>query len=360
MAWNPQGGGQGPWGGGSGGPQPPDIEEMLRRGQDSIKRMMPGGLGTTRGIALVVVVVLAFWLASGFYRVQPEEQGVELIFGKWVSTTGSGLNYNLPAPVGEVFTPKVTRVNGTQVGFRTGVDRQRGNVTSAVPQESLMLTGDENIIDVRFVTFWVIKDAGKYLFNIRNPETTVKDASEAAMREIIGKTGFEYARTKGRVSVEQEVEKLIQVIFDDYGAGIEVTDVQLQKIDPPGNVLDSFRDVQAARADKERAVNESNAYRFEVVQRAEGTAAKITNEAEGYKQQKIAVATGEAQRFLSVFTEYKQNKNVTTRRIYLETMKEVMSGMDKVLIDNSMGGGGVVPYINLQELQKGTGEGAKK
>ena len=161
MAWNPQGGGQGPWGGGGGGPQPPDIEEMLRRGQDSFKRMVPGGLGTSRGIMLVVVVVLAVWLASGFYRVQPEEQGVELIFGKWVSTTGSGLNYNLPAPVGEVFTPKVTRVNGTQVGFRTGVDRQRGNVTSAVPQESLMLTGDENIIDVRFVTFWVIKDAGK-------------------------------------------------------------------------------------------------------------------------------------------------------------------------------------------------------
>jgi membrane protease subunit HflK len=333
---------------------------MLRRGQDRFKRLVPGGLGTSRGIALAVVVVAAFWLASGFYRVQPEEQGVELIFGKWVATTGSGLNYNLPAPVGQVLTPKVTRVNGTQVGFRTGVDRRRGggDVVSAVPQESLMLTGDENIIDVRFVTFWVIKDAGQFLFNIRNPEGTVKDASEAAMREIIGKTGFEYARTQGRVNVEQEAEQLIQTILDDYGAGIEVTDVQLQKIDPPGNVLDSFRDVQAARADKERAVNEANAYRFEIVQRAEGEAAKITNEAEGYKQQKIAIATGEAQRFLSVHGEYLQNKNVTTRRIYLETMKEVMSGMDKVLIDNSMGGSGVVPYINLQELQKRTGEGA--
>lgn len=361
MAWNPQGGGQGPWGGGgAGGPQPPDIEEMLRRGQDSIKRMIPGGLGTSRGITLAVVVVLAIWLASGFYRVQPEEQGVELVFGKWVATTGSGLNYNLPGPVGEVFTPKVTRVNRTQVGFRSGVDRQRGNINSAVPQESLMLTGDENIIDIRFVTFWIIKDAGKFLFNIRNPETTVKDASEAAMREIIGKTEFEYARTDGRVRVQQEAQTLIQSILDQYGAGIQVTDVQLQKIDPPGNVLDAFRDVQAARADKERAVNEANAYRFEVVQRAEGESAKITNEAEGYKQKKIAIATGEAQRFLSVYKEYKKDEEVTRRRIYMETMKEVMGSMDKVLIDNSLGGSGVVPYLNVQELQKQTKEGAQK
>ena len=364
MAWNPQGGGQGPWGGGAGGaggPKPPDIEEMLRRGQESFKRMLPGGLGTSRGILLAVAVVAAIWLASGFYRVQPEEQGVAMRFGEWVATTGSGLNYNLPAPVGEVFTPKVTRVNQTQVGFLVGVDRRGGgDIVSAIPQESLMLTGDENIIDIRFVTFWVIRDAGKFLFNIRNPESTVKDASEAAMREIIGKTEFEYARTGGRVKVQQEAKTLIQAILDQYGAGIEVTDVQLQKIDPPGNVLDAFRDVQAARADKERAVNEANAYRFEVVQRAEGEAAKITNGAEGYKQQKIAVATGEAQRFLSVFEEYKQEKNVTTRRIYLETMKEVMGSMDKVLIENGIGGSGVVPYLNLQELQKGRTEGAAK
>jgi membrane protease subunit HflK len=360
MAINPQGGGQGPWGGGGGGPQPPDIEEMLRRGQESIKRMVPGGLGTSRGIALAAVVVLAIWLSSGFYRVQPEEQGVELIFGEWVTTTGSGLNYNLPAPIGEVFTPKVTRVNRTQVGFRSGIDRQRANVDSAVPQESLMLTGDENIIDIRFVTFWIIKDAGEFLFNVRNPERTVKDASESAMREIIGKTEFEYARTDGRVRVQQEAQSLIQSILDSYGAGIQVNDVQLQKIDPPGNVLDAFRDVQAARADKERAVNEANAYRFEVVQRAEGEAAKITNEAEGYKQQKIALAMGEAQRFLSVYAEYKNDEEVTRRRIYMETMKDVMGSMDKVLINSSLGGSGVVPYLNVQELQKKTKEGDPK
>lgn len=362
MAWNPQGGGQGPWGRGPAGPQPPDIEEILRRGQDRFKRFLPGGMGTGKGIVLVVLAVAALWAASGFYRVQPEEQGVVLRFGKWGRTTGPGLNWNWPGPIGEVFLPKVTRVNRVQVGFRAGVEGRRGGsaALSAVPQESLMLTGDENIIDIQFVTFWIIKDAGKFLFNVRNPETTVGDASESAMREIIGKSEFQFARTQGRVQNEVEAKVLIQGILDDFGTGIEVTRVQLQKIDPPGNVLDAFRDVQAARADKERAVNEANAYRNEVIERAEGEFAKIVNEAEGYRQEKIAVATGEAQRFLSVFNEYKQDKEVTTRRLYLETMRSVLSDMDKVLIDNRLGGSGVVPYLPLRELgardQKETGK----
>jgi membrane protease subunit HflK len=366
MAWTPKGGGgQGPWGSGStgGGPRPPDIEELLRRGQDRFKSVMPGGVGRTRGLILIGLVALAFWLASGFYRVQPEEQGVALIFGKWVATTDPGLRYNLPAPIGAVYKPKVTRENLTNVGFRAGFEtpqearRQRqGGARSDVIEESLMLTGDENIIDVQFVTFWVIRDAGEFLFQIRNPAQTVKDASESAMRELLGKSGFEFVRTKGRVKIQDEAKTLIQSILNDYGAGISVTRVQLQKIDPPGRVLDSFRDVQAARADKERAVNEAQAYLNEVVQRAEGEAQKIVKEAEGYKQQKIAIASGESQRFLSVYKEYLQDKSVTTRRLYLETMKSVMSGMDKVLIDNQMGGSGVVPYLPLRELGRRGGE----
>ena len=367
MAWTPQGGGgQGPWGSGSaGGPRPPDIEEMLRRGQDRFKSIVPGGVGRTRGLILLILVALAFWLASGFYRVQPEEQGVALIFGKWVATTDPGLRYNLPAPIGIVYKPKVTRENLTNVGFRSassppqGAARRRGGARRDVSEESLMLTGDENIIDVQFVTFWVIKNAGEFLFHIRSPAATVKDASESAMRELIGKSGFEFVRTKGRVRVQDEAKTLIQSILDDYGAGISVTRVQLQKIDPPGRVLDSFRDVQAARADKERAVNEAHAYRNEVVQRAEGEAQKIVNEAEGYREQKIAIATGESQRFLSVYKEYLQDKEVTKRRLYLETMKSVMRGMDKVLIDNQTGGSGVVPYLPLRELGKSS-EGASK
>jgi modulator of FtsH protease HflK len=363
MAWNPQGGGpwgggggggQGPWGRGpSGGPRPPDIEEMIKRGQDSFKRFLPVGMGAGKGLIVAVIAVAGLWLASGFYSVQPEEQGVQLMFGKYDSFTGPGLHWWPPSPIGEVALPNVTRVNRTQVGFRASTPGQRSSANRAVPQESLMLTGDENIIDVQSVTFWVIKEAGNFLFNIRNPDGTVKDASEAALREIIGKNEFEFARTQGRVRIETEAKDLIQSILDDYGAGIEVTDVQLQKIDPPGIVLDAFRDVQAARADKERAVNEATAYFNENLQKAEGESQRIIKGAEGYREQKIAVASGESQRFLSVYKEYLNEKDITTRRIYLETMKTIMEGMDKILIDSNVGGSGVVPYLPLNELTRG-------
>lgn len=324
---------------------------MLRRGQDRVKRFIPGGLGTWKGFLIISLVAIALWMASGFYRVEPDEQGVVLWFGEWVKTTGPGLNYNLPSPIGTVYTPKVTRVNRVEVGFSTAV-QGRGTTDRVrnVLQESQMLTGDENIIDIRSVTFWVIKDAGKFLFNIRNPEGTVKDASESALREIIGKNDFEFTRTKGRVSIEIEAQQLIQNILDDYGSGIEVTKVQLQKIDPPGIVLAAFRDVQAARADKERAINEATAYLNEVVARSEGDAQQIIKSSEAYKEEKIALATGEAQRFLEVYSQYKNDKKITKRRLYLETMTTVMADMDKVLIDNSAGGTGVVPYLPLGEL----------
>lgn len=367
MAWNPQGGGpwgggggggQGPWGRGPSGPRPPDFEELIRRGQDRFKQFLPGGMGAGKGLVVAVIAVMAFWLATGIYRVQPEEQGVELLFGKWQQTTGPGLHWWPPAPVGEVFTPKVTNVNQVAVGFRAGVPGQRGGAVRAVPQEGLMLTGDENIIDIQSVVFWFIKDAGKFLFNIRNPESTVKDASEAALREIIGKSEFEYARTNGRVQIEKDAKDLIQRILDEYGAGIEIRDVQLQKIDPPGKVLDAFRDVQAARADKESAVNEAQGYSNEVVQRAEGEVQRIINDAQGFREQKIAIASGEAQRFLSVYEQYLKEKNVTKRRIYLETMTSIMAGMEKVLIENGKGGTGVVPYLPLDELTRPKGSPA--
>ncbi len=363
MAWNPQGGGpwgggggQGPWGRGPSGPRPPDFEDLIRRSQDRFKQFLPGGMGAGKGLVIAVIAVLALWMGTGIYRVQPAEQGVEMLFGKWQQTTGPGLHWWPPAPIGEVMTPEVTRVNRVEVGFREGGTGQRGGVLRAVPQESLMLTGDENIIDVQAAVFWYVKDAGQFLFNIRNQEVTVKDASEAALREIVGKNDFEYARTQGRVQIEKDAQDLIQRILDWYGSGIQVQQVQLQKIDPPGKVLDAFRDVQAARADKERAVNEATAYLNEVVQRAEGESQRIIKDAEGYREQKIAIASGEAQRFLSVYEQYVKEKNVTTRRIYLETMRAIMAGMDKVLIDNRVGGGsGVVPYLPLDSL---TGRGA--
>ncbi len=359
MDWNTQrggpwggGGGQGPWGGGGPSrPKPPDIEELLRKSQDRVKKFLPSGGGGAKRLAILGVAAVLVWFATGFYRVEPDELGVELLFGKFNERTQPGLNWNFPAPIGQVFTPKVTRINAVQIGLRTQADvRARGASGRAVPEESLMLTGDENIIDIRFVTFWKIKDAQRFALSIRNPEATVKAASEAAMREIVGKSNFEFARTQGRTQIQQDVRVLLQQILDSYNAGIEITDINLQQVEPPGNVLDAFRDVQAARADKERAINEATAYLNEVVQQAEGESSRIGNEAEAYKQEKIALATGDTSRFLSVLEQYKRDKDVTRRRIYLETMRGVMGNMEKVLIDKSAGGSGVVPYLPLPEL----------
>lgn len=354
------GGGQGPWGGGGGGggKPPPDLEEMLRRGQAKLKRVLPGG-GGRRGILLVVLLaVIGIWFATGLYRVQADERGVALIFGKFFETTNPGLHWNFPSPIGEVHTPKVTRVNREEIGFRSAGSSRRSGGVRDVTTESLMLTGDENIIDIQVVVFWQIKDAFKYLFNIRNPKLTVRVAAESAMREIIGKSEFEFARTVGRGAITADTVKLVQKLLDQYGAGIQVRQIEIQNVDPPADVIDAFRDVQAARADKERAVNEANAYRNEVTQRAEGQASQIVAAAEAYQQETIAGATGETQRFLSIYKEYLKDKEVTRRRLYLETMEKVLKDMDKVLLDDTGGGSGVVPYLPLDKLRSGRAERA--
>lgn len=383
MPWKPQGGGGGPWGSGGGGPwggggggsQPPDFEEMLRKGQDRFRKILPGGKGSPAIVAGIVVLGLFVWALTGFYRVEPDEVGVPLVFGKMQGKTPPGLNWNWPPPLGSVELPKVTNINAVEIGFRSAGRGAARNQIRNVPQESLMLTGDENIIDIQFAVFWKIDTRERvvgqgmvtegaqmvdvpvdgvrnYLFNIRNPAEAVKAASEAAMREIIGKSEFEYARTQGRVEIEREGRDLIQAILDDYGAGVQVTDVQLQKIDPPGRVLDAFRDVQAARADKERAINEGTAYANERRERAQGEAEQILRAAEGYREATIARAEGEADRFLNLYKEYRDQEFVTRRRIYLEAMRDIMAGMNKVLIDHRTGGNGVVPYLPLNELTR--------
>lgn len=359
MAWNPQGGGpwgggggQGPWGGGGGSQTPPDIEDLLRRGQDRFKSVMPGGFGGARGILLLVIAALAVWLGSGLYRVQPEEQGVELMFGKFVKTTEAGLHYWFPSPVGQVLTPNVSRTNTITIGFRGDSDAMRGAGVRDVPQESLMLTGDQNIIDIDFVIQWRIKKAADYLFNIRDPEGTIKVAAESAMREVIGQTPLEEALTVKRQQVQDGTLKLLQDILDSYGAGVTVAKVQLQKVDPPQQVIDAFNDVQRAKQDQERSINEAAAYRNDILPKAQGQAQKNIADATAYRERMIREAEGEAKRFLAVYETYKGAKDVTTRRLFLERVRDVLKNADKVIIDTGKSGTGVVPYLPLNELKK--------
>ena len=348
----PPGGGNG---NGSGrGPTPPDIDKIIREIQNKIKNFLPGGSASgSKPIGLILLILVFVWIASGLYRVLPDEQGVVIRFGKFIKTTQPGLNYHIPFPVETVETPKVTKVNRIDIGFRSERDSgfSSGGGVADVPQESLMLTGDENIVNIDFSVFWVIKDAGKFLFKIQDPEGTVKAAAETAMREVIAKSKIQPILTEGRSVIEIETQEIIQSILDDYESGIQITQVQSQKVDPPDQVINAFRDVQAARADMERSKNEAEAYANDVIPRARGEAAKILQAAEAYKKQVVAKAEGEASRFISIYNEYAKAKEVTQERMYLETMEKVLAGIEKVIIEKNVGSG-VVPYLPLPELNK--------
>ena len=353
--------GQSPWGSPSGGgggngsgrgPTPPDIDEIVKKIQEFINKYLPGGMSGGKPIVTGLIILAIIWGLSGLYRVLPDEQGVVLRFGKFVKTTQPGLNYHFPYPVETVLTPKVTKVNRMDVGFRSERDSGFGSSGVAdVPEESLMLTGDENIVNIDFSVFWVIKDAGKFLFKIQDPAATVKAASETAMREVIARSDIQPILTEGRSKIEIDTQEIIQNILDEYESGIQITQVQTQKADPPDQVIDAFRDVQAARADMERSKNEAEAYANDVIPRARGEAARILQAAEAYKKEVVAKAEGEASRFLAIYNEYKMAKEVTQERMYLETMEKVLADIDKVIIEKNAGSG-VVPYLPLPELSK--------
>jgi membrane protease subunit HflK len=361
MPWSNQGGGpwgsggKGPWGSGpqQSGPTPPDLEEFLRRSQDKLRTVLPGGNLGSKGIAAIALAAIVIWGLSGFFRVDPDELGIVLRFGQYVRDAKPGLNYHLPYPIEAALTPKVTRVNRIDIGMRSVDDLRRGSASRDVPEESLMLTGDENIVDVDFSVFWLIKPdgAGDYLFNIQQPEGTVKAVAESAMREVIGRSEIQPILTGARATIETAVQELMQKTLDNYGAGIQVTQVQLQKVDPPAQVIDSFRDVQAARSDAERAQNEAQTYANRVVPEARGRAAQITQAAEAYRQQTVAEATGQSSRFLQVYEEYKKAPDVTRERMYLETMERLFNGTDKIILDQGAQNG-VVPYLPLNELTR--------
>ncbi len=365
MPWSNQGGGnngdgRSPWGGSGGGgggygggPQPPNLEEILRKGQDRFKGALPGGGNWgIRGIIVALFLLLLLWAASGIYRVGPDEQGVELRFGKYVETTPPGLHYHFPTPIETVEKPKVTRINRAEIGFRSTGDNLSGGRGRDLPHESLMLTGDENIVDIHFAVFWRIGDARKFLFNIRNPGESVKAVAESVMREVVGNSKIDDVLTEGRELVETRTLEIMQQTLDDYQSGIIITEVKLQKADPPAAVIDAFRDVQAARADQERKRNEAEAYANDIIPRARGEAAQIRLEAEAYREQTVADAEGQVSRYLAILTEYQKAKDVTRQRMYLETLENVLGGMEKVIIDGNKGGGGVVPYLPLPEVNK--------
>lgn len=359
MPWSNDGKGGGSWKPDNPGPwgQPPrpnpvDFEDWLRRAQARLRSWLPGGgLGGRALLALGLLGVL-LWLLSGFYTVGPNEVGLNMIFGRYTGKTSSGLNYNLPYPVGSVEKLAVTDRNTINIGFVSRMDDRTGEeATFDLPEESLMLTGDENIVDVDFTVLWRIKPggAGAYLFNIQNPEGTVKAVAESAMREVIGRSQIQPILTGARNVTEQNVQELMQKTLDNYSAGIQITQVQMQKVDPPAQVIDAFRDVQAARSDLERKQNEAQTYANRIVPEARGRSAQILQAAEGYKEQAVAEAKGQSARFLKVYDEYKKAPEVTRERIYLETMERVLGSSEKLVYDGGQGQN-IVPYLPLGEL----------
>jgi membrane protease subunit HflK len=366
MPWNNQGGGpwgsgpKGPWGSGpqSSGPTPPDLEEFLRRGQDKLRSVMPGGGFGGRGVFLIAILAFLFWVFSGIYFVQPDEIGVVLRFGEYKRDAKPGANYHLPYPIESVLTPKVTRVNRIDIGMRVVEDSRRGGSTMRdLPEESLMLTGDENIVDVDFSVFWLIKPdkgASQYLFNIQNPEGTVKAVGESAMREVIGRSEIQPIITGARQSIESGVMELMQKTLDRYQAGVQITQVQMQKVSPPSQTIEAFREVQAARIGAESAQNEAQAYANRVIPDARGRSAQIIQAAEAYREQTVQEAKGQTSRFLKVYEEYAKAPDVTRKRIYLETLERVLGRSDKIILDSGPGGAGVVPYLPLTESTRRT------
>ena len=348
------GGGGGPWGQGGGGGQPPqDIDAIIRQGRDAWRRMMPGGGASSgRTFTLLVLVFGLIWAATGFYRVNPQQQGVVLRFGEWVRTSPPGLHYHLPFPIESVLTPEVTSDNRIEIGFRD----VSGNSSSRrdIADESQMITGDENIVDIDFVVFWRIADAGQYLFNLAEPDQTIKVTAEAVMREIIGRTAIQTALTEGRQDIQVQARQQLQDLLNEYGAGVRVRDVQLLAVDPPADVIDAFNEVQRARQDRDRLKNEAEAFSNDIVPRARGEAAKLVSEAEAYQAEVVNRASGDASRFDQIFQAYLKDKAVTKERIYIETVEEIFSNVDKIIID-SEAGSGVVPYLPLKELNKSTG-----
>ncbi|HIJ85041.1 MAG: protease FtsH subunit HflK [Magnetococcales bacterium] len=352
MAWNNNGGGQGPWGSGSHSPQPPDMEKVFNLAKEKFLSKLPGG----QVWPAISVAVFFLWMATGIYVVGPDEEGVVVRFGRYVETTTPGPHFHLPYPIESVYTPQVTQIQRIEIGYRS-----RGRANSDVAAESLMLTGDENIIDIDLSVQYRIQEGGaaNFLFNVRNPgddpHNAVRNAAESAIRQVIGRNDIDTALTSGKEKIQTNTRITMQEILDSYKSGIAVVNVQLQQVAPPQEVIHAFKDVASAREDRERSINEAQGYKNDVIPRAKGQAAQEILQAEGYKATKIARATGEVNRFLALLNEYSKAPDVTRARLYLETMEEVLANTKKVVM-HSDAGRGVLPFLSLSgSVATGTG-----
>ncbi|MEO5362885.1 MAG: FtsH protease activity modulator HflK [Magnetococcus sp. DMHC-8] len=344
MAWNDSGGGhQGPWGTGPVPPQPPDIDKLI----ELLRERMTGKMSGRRLWPLLAALVCVLWMATGIYLVAPDEKGVVMRFGRYVETTDSGPHFHLPYPIETVYTPKATQVQRVEIGYRT-----RGRTTVAVAEESLMLTGDENIIDINLSVQYRIEENGaaNYLFNIRNPSSDphmlVRNAAEASIRQVIGRNSIDTALTTGKERIQADTKQTMQAILDSYRSGLRIIAVQLQQVAPPEEVIHAFKDVASAREDRERAINEAEGYANDILPKAKGEAAKQVAEAEAYKTAKLTKAEGDVHRFSSLLGEYNKAKEVTRTRLYLETMERILPDMNKLIVQPG-GTQGVLPYLPL-------------
>lgn len=340
MAWEPKD----PWGGSGKDP----LDEALRKAQDSIKNLVPGK--GFKSIIVIVIGVLALWQAV--FIVAPDEQGLVKRFGDIVRVVEPGPHFKMPFAE-TVDTPKVEKLHRVEIGFRT--DRGR---TRFVPREALMLTGDMNILSLEFIVQYKINDAKKYLYQVADVETTIHNAAEAAMREVIGKSQIDEALTVGKAKIQQDAQILLQGILDQYQAGVQIATVQLQDVNPPDAVSAAFKDVASAKEDREKLINQAHGYRNDLIPRAKGEAAQEINQAKAYAQARISRAEGEASHFLQTLKEYKQGKDVISKRVYIETMEEVLSNTEKIILDTKAASN-ILPYLPLGRLGSSRGGGSQ-
>ncbi len=359
--WTPGGGGgRGPWGqgpnngggGGGRGPniRPPDLDEVFKRGRDWLKKMFPNQSPGGMLVALVGGALLLLWVATGFYQIQPAEQGIVLRFGQYVDTINSGLHVRLPPPLETVLRANVGARNQINIGFRAGSDGRTTQTADLTP-ESMMLTGDANIMHVQFTISWQITNAQDYFFQVEDVEPTIRAVADSSMREAVGQSEVDLILTKDRAKIQEQVRATMQSVLDSYRAGVTIIAVALQDTKPPAPVVEAFNDQQASDTDRQRSINEAKTYAGSIVPKARGEASKIVQDAEAFKTQAVTLAQGEAKRFLSIYEQYKASPQVTRERLYVETMQRILSRSNKILIDGKATSG-VTPYLPLPELRR--------